>query len=168
MTKRLFSWLSFSIALCAILQSCRNDYLPEQSTTYDPNASKFKIVQLKDIPKIKHYLHQKTGRQDFKLPVDRNSSLGKSETGYSEIATDAIIESQKGNTTWYTFSIQNPQKEESDIVYNFQIKKVDETLESATIVAYKPSGDNPNYQKIYWAGTILYSGGESALRDGLH
>lgn len=154
MMKNLVPRFVLWLVLVTLLHSCRNDYIPEQNSGYNAsNVSKFRIVTLKDVPKVEEYLHKKTGRPDFSIDLSK-SVVNKGHSLPSRIDSSFIIEKKTGAVTYYVFGMKDT---DNGRFYNFEIKETNGRFERAEIIEYKPdrgfSGD-PMADIRSFSGTV--------------
>lgn len=139
MIKKLILRLCLMMAVMLSLFSCRNDLLPENNNLQNPNASKFRIVRLKDIPAVESFIHRKTGNTHFSLPFGSSTQiLEKNTAEFGAIDTDFIVESIQGEDTYYVFKVSNLDSAHPENIYNFQVKQTGGILQNAEVIAYKP------------------------------
>ncbi|MCU7613541.1 hypothetical protein N0B16_03745 [Chryseobacterium sp. GMJ5] len=150
MKKNLFSRLCLIVAVMLSLFSCRNDLLPENNNLQNPNASRFRMVKLKDIPNIEQFIHQQSGRADLQVPLSEVSLTGKDLT-IGIIETSTIVETVNGNEGYYVFKVENLNS--GDAVYNLEVKQVDGIPVTAEIIEYDPQdGTTVDFQ--HFTGSI--------------
>ena len=140
MRKKITLSLFLLIGLGFALQSCRNDYLNEHPTTVNPDASKFRMVKLKDIPSVENFIYQESGRKDMKVPLSSLSVSGKQDLTIGNIETSAIVEANYGNDVYYVFKVENMNA--TDAVYNLEVKKTNGEVVKAQIIEYNPKDGN--------------------------
>ncbi|MCU7612870.1 hypothetical protein N0B16_00290 [Chryseobacterium sp. GMJ5] len=150
MKKKLIPRLCLMLAVMLSLCSCRNDLLPENNTLQNPNASRFRMVKLKDIPNIEQFIHQQSERADLQVPLSEASLTGKDLTvGVIEIST--IVETVNEGETYYVFKIENLNS--GDAVYNLEVKQADGIPVTAEIIEYDPQdGTTVDFQ--HFTGSI--------------
>ncbi|MDO3423889.1 hypothetical protein QWT87_03235 [Chryseobacterium sp. APV1] len=150
-----------------------NDYVQDQNSLKISNSSKFRIITLKDIPDVSNYIQKKTGRKDLRINIP-NHNTAKSFKFLNLQLTD-IAEKTQGNTTYYIFGIDVPNTD-NKTVYNLEVKKVDNNIETANIIIYhslQPLSDNPRIRFDYFTGTITSinlegkTGSEVTYNDGI-
>ncbi|MCU7614059.1 hypothetical protein N0B16_06380 [Chryseobacterium sp. GMJ5] len=150
MIKKLIPRLCLMLAVLLSLYSCRNDLFPENNTLQNPNASRFRMVKLKDIPNVEQFIHQQSGRADLQVPLSEASLTGKDLTvGVIEIST--IVETVNEGETYYVFKIENLNS--GDAVYNLEVKQADGIPVTAEIIEYDPQdGTTVDFQ--HFTGSI--------------
>ncbi|MCU7615206.1 hypothetical protein N0B16_12225 [Chryseobacterium sp. GMJ5] len=150
MIKKLILRLCLMMAVMLSLFSCRNDLLPENNNLQNPNASRFRMVKLKDIPNVEQFIHQQSGRADLQVPLSEASLTGKDLTvGVIEIST--IVETVNEGETYYVFKIENLNS--GDAVYNLEVKQADGIPVTAEIIEYDPQdGTTVDFQ--HFTGSI--------------
>lgn len=75
MKNKFISRLLILVTILAALYSCRNnDFINEQNVSHNPNNLKFRFVNLKDIPQVVSYIHEKMGRKDFQIPIQNQNT----------------------------------------------------------------------------------------------
>ncbi|MCU7613069.1 hypothetical protein N0B16_01320 [Chryseobacterium sp. GMJ5] len=142
--------LCLMLAVMLSLFSCRNDLFPENNTLQNPNASRFRMVKLKDIPNIEQFIHQQSGRADLQVPLSKASLTGKDLT-IGTIETSTIVETVNGNEGYYVFKIDN--MDSGDAVYNLEVKQADGIPVTAEIIEYDPQdGTTVDFQ--HFTGSI--------------
>lgn len=144
---RLFLLVAFSISL----HSCRNDYLPEQTKTSNPNASKFRMVKLKDIPNVENFIYRESGRKDMKVPLSSFSASGKQDLTIGNIETSTIVEANYGDDVYYVFKVENMNT--TDAVYNLEVKKTNGEVVRAQIIEYDPK-DGTSLDFQHFTGSV--------------
>jgi hypothetical protein len=110
MNRKFISWLSFLAVFTLMVHSCRNDYLPEQSETYN-NSSKFQLTSQRiSLSQSKHEAKllpelEKVEAQ-FKAKTGALGKVVNYGNGVS-IDTDDVIYIENGpNYHTYTFHIK--------------------------------------------------------------
>lgn len=142
------------LTILVTLYSCRNNDLNEQNISHNPNASKFSFVTLKDIPEVANYIHQKTGREDFYIPL-HNQNTAKT-FDFSSVNPSTIVKKTDGDFIYYIFGIDSPINEEGTI-YNLEIKEIRGKMESMNIIVYqssKPLSSDPKTRFDYFTGKV--------------
>lgn len=143
------------VTILVALYSCRNnDFINEQNISHNPNNLKFRFVNLKDIPQVVSYIHEKTGRKDFQIPI-QNQNTAKT-LDFSSVNLSTIVKKMEGDVTYYVFGI-NPSIVDTKLVYNLEIKEVRGQMESMNIIIYQsnnPLSDDPKTRFDYFIGTV--------------
>ena len=110
MNRKFISWLSFLAVFTLMLHSCRNDYLPEQSETYN-NSSEFQLTSQRiSLSQSKHKAKLLPELQKVEAQLKaKNGALSK-VVNYGNgvsIDTDDVIYIENGpNYHTYTFHIK--------------------------------------------------------------
>ncbi|SDR09836.1 hypothetical protein SAMN05421664_3535 [Chryseobacterium soldanellicola] len=136
MNKKFILRLLLLVAISISLHSCRNELLNEQHTAVNPNASKFRMVKLKNIPNVENFIYQESGRKDMKVPLRSASISGKQDLTIGDIETSAIVEANYGTDVYYVFKVENMNT--TDAVYNLEVKKTNGQVVKAEIIEYNP------------------------------
>ncbi|CAH0176781.1 hypothetical protein [Chryseobacterium sp. Bi04] len=118
-----------------LVSSCRNDYVPEQNQTFAPNASKFRILNLKEVPKVETFIHKESGRKDLVLPLSGNNTIsGKTTTAFGETDPSLVVQQTIGNEIYYVLKINAAL--ENNAIYNLEVKEVNGTIVKAEVIEY--------------------------------
>ena len=157
-----------SLLLLLFFIGCRQDIMLQNEEKFDANASKFKIVKLKDIPQVAKFIRQKTGRNDNLMPLKMGNDFAKGEIDYANLETSLIVQNTEGNDTFYTFQITNAGDDKT--FYNLEVKEVEGTLADARVIEYASSiafGNNPIAVLDNFTGTVKAFGMDGNLKSGI-
>ncbi|WP_374465637.1 hypothetical protein [Chryseobacterium sp.] len=119
------------------LIGCRNDNFNPKDTN-NQQALKFRIIPKSEIPNVISYLQTKT--DDFKIPLKRQSTQGKTETLFGEVITEYIVETiNSNNEVYYTFPIIPKSGIDPSDTYNLSLTADNNDIKSSKIIAYEPT-----------------------------
>ncbi|SDQ32108.1 hypothetical protein SAMN05421664_1130 [Chryseobacterium soldanellicola] len=155
MNKKFILRLFLLVAISIFLYSCRNDLLNEQHSAVNPNASKFRMVKLKDIPNVENFIYKESGRKDMKVPLSSVSISGKQDLSIGNIETSAIVEANYGTDVYYVFKVENIN--DTDAVYNLEVKKTNGQVIKAEIIEYDPKDGSPLDFQHFTGSVTSYS-----------
>lgn len=136
------------LLLCGIftLNSCRQELLRDEEEKYDPNASKFQVIKLSDLPNVTKYVQSKTGRNDLKISIKsrNNNKNTKANIDFANLESSIILKKTEGEISYYVFNIVNYGDEKT--IFNFEVKEVGGDIVSDKVLEYVsniPYGENP-------------------------
>ncbi len=140
MRKKMILKLSLLTVFLTLIWSCQNDYLQEpQHFVFNPNASKFRILKLNNLPSIEAYL-KNSSEDNFIFPLNTNKNI-KDENAqhFGNVDPSVVVERTIKNETYYILRLKN--QDTTDKVYNIVVKKMNDNIISSAIIIYDPDNN---------------------------
>ncbi|MCY0968749.1 hypothetical protein [Chryseobacterium wangxinyae] len=138
MRKKISVMKILMLLLCGVftLNSCRQELLRDEEEKYDPNASKFQVIKLSDIPNVTKYVQSKTGRNDLKISIKsrNNNKNAKANIDFANLESSIILKKTEGEISYYVFNIVNYGDEKT--IFNFEVKDVGGDIVSDKVLEY--------------------------------
>ncbi|MFC6269569.1 hypothetical protein [Frigoriflavimonas asaccharolytica] len=163
MKKKLFKSIFAFCTLLLLIVSCRQDIMLQEEEKYNASTSKFKVVQLKDIPHVTKFIKNKTGRTDLKIQVKskfKNSSLAKGNINFANLESSFILKkTEDEDVAYYIFDLVNTGDEKT--IYNFEAKEVRGIIVDAKVLEYESDveyGEKPENVFQNFSGKVTAYG----------